>query len=238
MRSLTGAVALIIACNAVVSTAGADQRATQRIAGVRIAAIAARAARALPADPDASLVPAFTVPDQSVAAGAIALVPHSAIVTPSYVNVPIEVDVNGTLERTIFVGYRVVRYVHTAVAAVDLAPNTTLTAEDLTIARVPYAGHYANGSAVLVGRRINGAVTAGQPIYIEQTQTDQIIKPGSTVILVIRDTDVSLIATVVARNGGGLGDQIMLFNPATNKTLSGTVVGPNRVELDLEGTTI
>jgi flagella basal body P-ring formation protein FlgA len=235
MRSLTGAVATLLALCAVVSTAQADQRATQRIAGGRFAVLAARVARALPADPDAALVAAFTVPDQTVAAGSVALVVRPAMVTPSYVNVPIEVDVNGRQDRVIFVGYRVVHYVETAVAAHDLAPGSVLVASDLKMARVPYLGHNANGVDVLVGRHIASSFTQGQAISIDQTQTNQIVKPGASVVMIVRDGGVVLVADVVARNGGGLGDQVTVYNASTNKTLSGTVVGPDRVELDLLG---
>lgn len=255
MRSLTGAAALLIALCSTLAVAQADQRATvdartscamstlahpcasQRIAGGRLAVLAARIARALPADPDASLVPAFTVPDQTVAAGSLTLHARPAMVTPSYVNVPIEVDVDGRQDRIVYVGYRVVRYVQTAVAAHDLAQGSVLGPSDLTMARVAYTGRRSNGTAVLVGRRISISYTAGQPISIDQTQVDQIVKPGSTVILIVRDGGVSLVADVVARNGGGLGEQVTVYNASTNKTLSGTVVGPNRVELDLEGAT-
>ena len=227
----------MIALCSTLAVAQADQRATQRIAGGRLAVLAARIARALPADPDASLVPAFTVPDQTVAAGSLTLLARPAMVTPSYINVPIEVDVDGHQDRIVFVGYRVVQYVQTAVAAHDLAPGSVLAARDLTMARVAFTGRRSNGTAVLVGRRIATSYTAGQPISIDQTQVDQIVKPGASVILIVRDGAVSLVADVVARNGGGLGDQVTVYNASTNKTLSGTVVGPNRVELDLQGAT-
>jgi len=237
MRSLIGAVAMLVSLCATFTVARADGPATQRIAGGRFAALAARVANALPADPDASLVAAFTVPDQTVAAGSLKLLARAAVVTPSYVNVPVEVDVDGRQDRIVYVGYRVVQYVQTAVAARDLPPGSVLAASDLKMARVAFTGHRSNGTAVLVGRRIAASYVAGQPISIDQTQVDQIVKPGSTVILIVRDGGVSLVADVVARNGGGLGDQVTVYNAATNKTLSGTVVGPNRVELDLQGAT-
>jgi flagella basal body P-ring formation protein FlgA len=44
-----------------------------------------------------------------------------------------------------------------------------------------------------------------------------------------------LTADVVARTGGGLGDSVTVYNAETNKLLSGTVTGPDRVELVLPG---
>ena len=56
-------------------------------------------------------------------------------------------------------------------------------------------------------------------------------------VLIVHDDGVSVVADVVARTGGGLGDQVSIYNPQTNKTLSGTVIGPDRVELNLSGDT-
>jgi flagella basal body P-ring formation protein FlgA len=53
--------------------------------------------------------------------------------------------------------------------------------------------------------------------------------------LIIHDGGVDVVADVVARQSGGLGDEIALFNPQTNKALSGTIIGPDRCELNLSG---
>ncbi len=209
--------------------------ATQRIEGKRIEALAKPLVTHVSLTGDASLVPAFPIPDQTVPAGRVSLVAGTPVTTPSYVNVPVEVDLNGKYLRTIFVGYRVQQWIRTAVAAHDLVPGTVLADGDLTIARVPYGGQHANGTQVLLGRKILGAIRAGAPVAIEQTLTNQIVKPGASVVLIVHDGGVSVAADVVARTGGGLGDQISIYNPQTNKTLSGTVIGPDRVELNLSG---
>ena len=144
---------------------------------------------------------------------------------------------DGKYLRTVFVGYRIQQWVRTAVAAHDLVPGTVLAANDLTTARIPYVGQHTNSESVLVGRKIVSAFRAGSPVYIEQTVTNQIVKPGASVVLIVHDDGVSVVADVVARTGGGLGDQVSIYNPQTNKTLSGTVIGPDRVELNLSGDT-
>lgn len=209
--------------------------AAQRIEGNRIEALAKPLAARIPLTGNATLVAAFPIPDQTVPAGSVSLVAGTPMATPSYVNVPVEVDLNGKYLRTIFVGYRVQQWIRTAVAAHDLVPGTVLGASDLTIARVAYSGQRVNGMQTLVGRKILGAIRAGAPVSIEQTLTNQIVKPGASVVLIVHDGGVSVAADVVARTGGGLGDQISIYNPQTNKTLSGTVIGPDRVELNLSG---
>jgi flagella basal body P-ring formation protein FlgA len=213
------------------------QAATQRVNGKRIEHLAKPAADNVSLQGDAALVQAFTILDQIVPAGTLSLSVGTALVNPSYVNVPVEIDVDGKFLRQVFVGYRVQQYVKTAVAAHDLVPGTVLTADDVRMARVPFSGQRLNSAQVLIGRRVVGATRSGATIAIESTQTNQIVKAGNSVVLIVHDGGVSVVADVVARTSGGLGDEIQLYNPQTRKTLSGIVVGPDRVELDLSGDT-
>ncbi len=231
----TFAISLAFSIALVPAGAAANAPSTQRVGGARIAALAARAIRALPVTADRSYLPAFTVPDQIVAAGRVTLAAGAPMISPSYVNVPVTVDVNGKFERIVYAGYRVQRYVQTAVAARDLAAGTVLSAGDVKVARVPYTGQAVSGTAILLGRQIDTTVVKGQPIAVASTVTNMIVKAGSTVVLIVRDSGVALTADVVARTSGGLGDQVQIYNPSTNKSLSGTVIGPGRVELDLSG---
>lgn len=238
MRSFVAAVLLGLACFACVPAALRAQTLTQVVPGRRFEELAAPAIKAVHLSGDAKLVQAYQIPDQTVGAGRVRLLVQSAIVTPSYVNVPIQVDLDGRFLRQIFVGYKVVRYVQTAVATHDLLPGAVLTASDLRMARVIYSGQWTNGAVVLVGRRLIAAVRAGSPITIESTTINQIVKAGNTVTLIVDDNGVAVVADVVARSSGGLGEHVSVYNPQTNTTLTGTVVGPDRVELNLSGETL
>ena len=238
MRNIVAFVAVALAVSiGYAPVAARAQAMTQRISGKRFEALAKPLAGTVRLDGDAALVPAYPVPDQILPAGTVTLNALTAIANPSYVNVPVEIDVNGKYLRTIFVGYKVQQYVKTAVAAHDLVPGTVLTADDVRMARIPFSGQRLNSAQVLIGRRVVSATREGQPIAIEATQTNQIVKAGNTIVLIVVDNGVSVVADVVARTSGGLGDQISVYNPQTLKTLSGTVVGPDRVELDLSGAT-
>ncbi|MGC2131197.1 MAG: flagellar basal body P-ring formation chaperone FlgA, partial [Candidatus Aquilonibacter sp.] len=130
------------------------------------------------------------------------------------------------------------RYVETAVATHDLLPGDVLTAADLKMARMVFVGQRTNGTTALIGRRVISAVRSGAPIIIESTQTNEIVKAGNTVTLIVDNDGVRVAADVVARSSGGLGEHVSVYNPLTNKTLTGTVVGPDRVELNLSGETL
>jgi flagella basal body P-ring formation protein FlgA len=228
-------VALVLALVCVPGLARAAT--TQTIKGASFEALATPISKAVRLSGDAQLVQAYPIVDQIVPLGRVELVAQSAIVTAAYVNVPIEVDLDGRFLRQIFVGYRVQRYVQTAVATHDLLPGAVLDASDLKLARIVYTGQRTNGTDVLVGRRIITAVRAGAPVSIEGTRVDQIVKAGNTVSLIVDSNGVRIATDVVARTSGGLGDEVSVYNPQTAKVLTGTVIGPDRVELNLSGET-
>jgi flagella basal body P-ring formation protein FlgA len=205
------------------------------VSGKRIASIAQRQLSFVSHDADRDFVPASIVPDQVVSEGRLALRAGTPNGTSAFVNVPVEIDVDGKPDRTVLVGYRVQQFVETAVAAHDLAPGTVLSAGDLIMARVPFTGAAANGVDVLVGRRVDSAMLRGEPVRIQSTSVNQIVKAGSTIVFIIRDSGVVISADAIARTGGGLGDQVFVYNPSTHKALSGTVTGPGTVELDISG---
>ncbi|MHB8153745.1 MAG: flagellar basal body P-ring formation chaperone FlgA [Vulcanimicrobiaceae bacterium] len=235
MRALVAFVVLLLGTCAVVPSARAGQQGWQVVSGARLTTLARAVIARLPRRRDQAYLPVASVADQRVPAGRIGVDVASALVSPSYVNVPIRLTLDGRLLRTIFVGYRVQRYVRMAVAAHDLAPGTVLAAADLTMHLVPFVGQQPNGTRVLIGRKIFEPVTKGQPIAIWQTHVNQIVQAGTTVVLLVRGYGVALVADVVARTSGGLGDEVSLYNPSTNKMLSGVVTGPGRAELDLRG---
>lgn len=217
------------------SLANAQDFAAQRVSGKQIALLAAQEIASIAHDPDRGFVPASMVPDQMVGAGRVDLHADTPTGTSAFVNVPVEIDVDGKTSRTVYVGYRVQRFVETAVAARDLLAGTVLSADDVSMGRVPFTGVPANGTDVLLGRRIESPVLKGQPVRIQSTSVNQIVKAGSTIVFMIRDNGVVISADAIARTGGGLGDQVFVYNPSTHKALSGTVTGPGTVELDISG---
>ena len=121
------ALALALALSCVPGLARAAM--TQTVPGRSFEALATPISKAVRLTGDAQLVQAYPIPDQVVPAGHVELVAQSAIVNATFVNVPIQVDLDGKFLRQIFVGYRVQRYVHSAVATHDLVPGAVLTGE-------------------------------------------------------------------------------------------------------------
>jgi flagella basal body P-ring formation protein FlgA len=227
--------AVASASAATVALANPALAAEQVVAGAHLSAIANKIAGGLITDPDRALIVATPVADQYVPRGAVAIEAQRPDVNPTYIAVPMRITVNGLVVRTVVAGYRIQQYVHTAVAARDLAPGEILTPDDLTMQRVLSVGRPGVDVGSLAGRRLRSATTHGQIVYVESTTAVTLVKSGSGVILVVRDGPVELTADVIARTDGALGDSVTVYNAKTNKVLSGTVTGPNRVELELPG---
>ncbi|MEO6913328.1 MAG: flagellar basal body P-ring formation chaperone FlgA [Candidatus Baltobacteraceae bacterium] len=233
MRLLIGLVVSALVLLIAAPVAAAPKM--QVIAGKAIAALAGRVVRDVHLDGSRQVLPAFAVADQQVQQGSVALIAGSPLVTPSFINVPVAIEIDGKIARTVYTGYRVQTMVETAVAARDLVPGSVLQEGDLKMARTPFTGQPGNGTDVLIGRKIDGAFVKGMPIFMESTSVDQIVRAGSSVILIVRDGSVALTADVLARTSGGLGDQVSVYNPATRTQITGIVTGPGRVELELPG---
>lgn len=241
LRRLLAAVLLPLVVSATTAAASATSTValapvvSQSVSGVRISALTDKLANALVKDPDRSVVPAFHLADQAVPLGNVELTPLTPQVYPTYIAVPVQISVDGRVAKTVTSGYRVQQFIHTAVAAHDLTPGTLLGPDDLTLARVLSNGRPSVDVASLVGRKIRAATPRGAQIFVEQTSVNMLVKAGSGAILIVRDGPVALTADVIARTGGGLGESVEVYNAQTNRILSGTVIGPDRVELVLPG---
>jgi flagella basal body P-ring formation protein FlgA len=227
----------LLAAAATFASANAAPLHVQTVPGERIAAIADRIAGSLIAGPDRTLTPAFKIFDQTVPAGTIAIATGTPQVNPSYVAVPVTIDVDGKVARTLVAGYHVTTYVMTSVAAHDLTPGTVLAPGDLAVVRVPSYGRSGTDPAALIGRQLHTTVARGGVVYVEQTGLPLLVRAGQPALLIVRDGAVQLSADVVARTGGALGESVSVWDPQTQRALSGVVTGPNVVELVLPGST-
>jgi flagella basal body P-ring formation protein FlgA len=235
----TRAAGFLLAVSIGLSPLGAAARTaggpTQIVPAAQIASLAERIARSLVPDPDRALAPALQIMDQRVPAGALAIAPGTPQVNPTYVSVPIAIDIDGKLARTVFAGFRITTYVRMPVAAHDLAAGDVLSVDDLAYTRVPFSGRPGLDIETFVGRKVRSVIARGATVYPELTAVNEIVRAGMPALLIVHDGPVRLAADVVARTSGGLGDFVTIYNPQTQRALSGVVTGPNVVELTLPG---
>jgi flagella basal body P-ring formation protein FlgA len=209
--------------------------AMQVVPGAQVAALALHSARAAVPDATRALAAACPLVDQSVPAGSVALVPGTPLVNATYVSIPIAIDVDGVVVRTVYAGFRITGYVRMPVATHDLAPDTVLGPDDLSYAQLPFAGRTGLGVDAFVGRKVRSMVARGEVMYPELTSVNEIVRAGMPALLIVHDGPVRLCADVMARTSGGLGEYVTIFDPQTQRALSGIVTGPNTVEFTVPG---
>jgi len=209
--------------------------ATQIVPAAQLSSLAERVARSLVPDPERALAPTLQIIDQRVPAGALAITTGTPQLNPSYVSVPIAIDIDGKRARTVFAGFRITTYVRMPVAARDLAAGDVLTADDLGYVRIPFNGRPGLEIETFVGRKVRAVIARGAVVYPELTAVNEIVRAGMPAVLIVHDGAVRLAADVVARTSGGLGEYVTIFDPQTQRALSGVVTGPNTVELTLPG---
>ena len=230
MRIAAFTFAVIIACAPLGARASLG---VQTISGKTIAALAQAKVALLARSSSEAYVAIEPPTDQVVSDGPVHLRAQSPIGSASFVNVPVQIEVQGRLDRTVLVGYRLVRYITTAVAAHDLPSGTLIGDDDVRMERVAFTGTPGTQAQTLVGRRTIGSFAQGTPVSLNETAENQLVRAGSTVVFTIRTAGIAVTADTIARTSGGLGDEVFVYNPATRKQLSGTVTGPNTVELDI-----
>jgi flagella basal body P-ring formation protein FlgA len=135
---------------------------------------------------------------------------------------------------TLYVPVRLHAWVQAVVAAINLAPNTTLSAAQLTHGRADvFAG---TGGLITDPRQVEGkilraGVMAGAPILSPQLDLPISVHRGQKVMLTLTDADMTIKATATALDDGRVGDSITVENTDSQKTLRATVAHDGGVEI-------
>jgi flagellar basal body P-ring formation protein FlgA len=135
---------------------------------------------------------------------------------------------------TIYVPVRVHAWVDAVVAAANLAPQTRLTAEQLSRRRVDM---FAAGSALvtdpnrLEGKILRIGLIAGSPIFATAVEDPLVVHRGQKVLLTLTDGTMVIRDSVVALEDGRVGDSIAMQNPESQKVIHATVAGDGTAEI-------
>lgn len=129
-------------------------------------------------------------------------------------------------EWTIYVPIRLHAWIGAVVAATNLAPNTALTAGDLTRGRVDmYAspGRLMTDRARVEGRLLQVGLMAGAPILKSFLKAPLVVHRGEKVLLTLTDRTMTVRDTAIALDDGRIGDSIAVRNPESGKIVQATV---------------
>ena len=136
---------------------------------------------------------------------------------------------------TLYVPVHLHEWIDAVVAATNLAPNTPLTASQLTRGRADaFSGtgglitdpHQVEGKILRVG------ITAGAPILSPQLDLPIAVHRGQRVMLTLTDPEMTIKTTATALDDGRVGDTITVENADSQKTLRATVARDGGVEIN------
>jgi flagella basal body P-ring formation protein FlgA len=135
---------------------------------------------------------------------------------------------------TIYVPVRLHAWIDAVVAAINLMPNTKLSPDLLTSARVDMFA--SNGGLLTEATRAEGKILrvgllAGAPVLSPFLEMPIVVHRGQRVLLTLTDPSMIIRATALALEDGRIGESIRVENPDTNKTLQATVAGDGTVEI-------
>lgn len=92
------------------------------------------------------------------------------------------------------------------------------------IARLPL-------TSVLTGARVTRPLDADAVVQELDIAVAPVVKPGETVLAVVRIGGVEVSATMTAVDGGSIGDEIRIAHKDRKRVLQAKVIAPGRVEV-------
>lgn len=135
---------------------------------------------------------------------------------------------------TLYVPVRLHAWIEAVVAATNLAPNTKLTAAELTRGR---ADAFSGMTGLLTdpraaeGKILRTSVMAGAPILTPLLELPISVHRGQQVMLTLTDEGMTIRTTAKALDDGRVGDTIQVENTDSQKTLRATVSRDGGVEI-------
>jgi flagella basal body P-ring formation protein FlgA len=135
---------------------------------------------------------------------------------------------------TLYVPVHLHAWVEAVVASTNLAPNTTLTAAELTRGRADALASSAgliSDPRQVEGKILRVGLIAGAPILSPLLDLPIAVHRGEKIVLTLTDSEMTIKTSAVAMEDGRVGDTIAVQNPDSQKTLRATVARDGGVEI-------
>ncbi|HZD25757.1 MAG TPA: flagellar basal body P-ring formation chaperone FlgA [Alphaproteobacteria bacterium] len=114
--------------------------------------------------------------------------------------------------------------------------GATIGAKDVEPREIRFSGapnNVVSDDAQLVGMAARRVLRAGQPVRANELTAPIMVAKGSLVTLALHAPGIALSSTARALEDGARGDSIRLMNVRSKRTVEGTVVSPELVEVQL-----
>jgi len=143
--------------------------------------------------------------------------------------------VDGKVQANLALRIELAALAPVAVAASDLPRGAVLSLKDVRLSEKDISGlrEYYKGTETLLGKGLRRAVKSGEVIHEGMLAILPVVHRGELVILTVRSAGLMLTASGQALENGGLGEIIRVRNNSSQKEVSGRIVGPGKVDLEM-----
>ena len=151
-------------------------------------------------------------------------------------SVPVELVVDGTPYRTVWVPYQVTLYRVVPVLVRDVPRGEQIGPADIVEKRVPVTTDGAEEPLArieLVGATAKRLLSKEQPVLTRDVARVVAVQKGETVNLTIKKGKILVNAQVVSLQNGYLGDVVAIRVLLSDKDLTARVVGKGQVRIEL-----
>ena len=134
--------------------------------------------------------------------------------------------------RTTIVAARVLLYDRVVVAARDLPPRTRIGPQDVRLEERSVGSIFGKpfrDTSEVIGKETRGTIRRGSVLTGSALETPSLVRRGEIVKVVAACNNVQVETTGRALESGGLGDQVLVRNPSSGRSVRGEVIGPGRV---------
>jgi|GEM_PF-2153684 len=154
--------------------------------------------------------------------------------------VPVALKIDGKIQQTVEVSFKVTRRTLVLIARRTLEPNEILTMEDVAFAKIDLPSGFVRPVKTLreaVGKRVKSRVNADAPISLNLLEMPPAVKYNDRVTIEYIIGAVRITAPGIVRGSGAIGDTIRVHAPDTKKDLDAVIVDSRTVRIaDLEPT--
>lgn len=120
----------------------------------------------------------------------------------------------------------------------DVAPGDVVRSQDIDWVRLPatrVSQNIITADNQLVGMSPRHSLRMGEPLRNTDVQAPLVVAKGTQVDMTYASGSLTLTARGRALQSGAVGDTVDILNPRSNRTIQGTVLGPNIVRVDVLG---
>jgi flagella basal body P-ring formation protein FlgA len=150
------------------------------------------------------------------------------------ITVPVALKLDGKIQQTVEVAFKVTRRTRVLIATRTLEPNEILTMEDIAFAKIDLPSGFVRPVQTLkdaIGKRVKSRVNADAPISLNLLDMPPAVKYNDRVTIEFIIGAVRITAPGIVRGAGAIGDTIRVYAPDTKKDLDAVIVDSRTVRI-------